>query len=128
MITPEQLATGSEDGEQLALFCWIGLNLKKYPELKWLHHSPNGGSRHKAEASKFKAMGMRPGFPDLIWILKRGQFNGLCIELKKLKGGVTSDLQKEWGVYIKSQSFGWVVCHGWLEARKVLIDYLEWKG
>lgn len=128
-ITPEQLASsGTEDGEQLALFCWIALNINQYPDLKWLHHSPNGGSRHKAEAAKLKAMGVKSGFPDLILILKRGKFNGLCIELKRLKKGKVSDRQNEWGEYLKLQGFGFAVCNGWLEARDMLISYLEWKG
>ena len=129
MITPEQLASsGSEDGEQKALFCWIGLNLKTYPELKRLHHSPNGGSRHKAEAAKFKAMGVRNGFPDLILILKRGEYSGLAIEMKKRKGGKVSDEQDDWGDYLLSQGFGFKICKGWEEARDTLISYLNYKG
>jgi len=56
-ITPEQLAaSGSEDGHQLAIMQWCALNLNMYPELKWLHHSPNGGFRVKREAAKLKAI------------------------------------------------------------------------
>ena len=35
MITPEQLAkSGTEHGHQAALFCWIALNIDRYPELE----------------------------------------------------------------------------------------------
>jgi hypothetical protein len=78
MITPEQLAkSGSEDGEHLALLCWCSLNFDSYPQLKRLVHIPNGGSRHKAEASKFKAMGMKPGFPDLFLPIPIAKWHGL---------------------------------------------------
>lgn len=128
MITPEQLAlNGSEDGEQLALFCWVALNLNKYPDLKWLHHIPNGGFRNKREAAKLKAMGVKAGVLDLCLPVKRGGYSGLYIELKKIKGGVVSKEQKEWLSFLRSQDFGAIVCFGWLEAKKVLVEYLEHK-
>lgn len=127
-ITPEDLAkSGSEDGEQLALMCWCANNFEKYPELKRLAHIPNGGSRHKAEAGKLKAMGVKNGFPDLFLPIRRSNWNGLFIELKRIKGGIVSDDQKDWLDFLRGQCFGAIVCHGWLEARKVLIDYLEFK-
>lgn len=86
MITPEQLAASStEDGHQLALFCWIRLH-PEYPHLNKLTHIPNGGSRNKAEAAKLKAMGVQAGFTDLflpVPILMKS--HGLFIELKNLK-------------------------------------------
>lgn len=128
MITPEQLASGgSEDGEQLALLCWCALNSATYPDLKWLFHIPNGGSRDKREAAKLKGMGVKPGVLDLCLPVKRGGYSGLYIELKKLKGGKVSQEQREWIDHLRSQGFGAIVCHGWIEARKVLIDYLNWK-
>lgn len=127
MITPESLAkTGTEDGAQLALMCWCSLNFERYPELKWLHHSPNGGSRHKAEASKFKAMGMKPGFPDLVLLIKRGAFSGLLIELK-VKNRKASDKQLNWAEHLRANGFGYKLCYGWEDARDCLISYLEWK-
>ena len=42
-------------------------------------HTPNGGKRTRAEAGKFKAMGVRAGFPDIA-ILWNGKL--LVIELK----------------------------------------------
>lgn len=127
-ITPEQLAkSGSEDGEQLALLCWCAENFDQYPQLKRLVHIPNGGSRHKAEAGKLKAMGVKPGFPDLLLPIIKANWYGLFIELKRLKGGIISDEQKDWLQFLRSQGYGAIVCYGWLEARKVLIDYLEYK-
>lgn len=132
MITPESLATGSEDGEQLAVMCWAALNFDKYSELKWLHHSPNGGFRNKREAGKLKAMGVKRGFPDLELLIKRGKFSGLLIELKVIKlkntkNGGASDEQVEWGKFLLENDFGYKLCHGWEDARDTLISYLEYK-
>lgn len=132
-ITPEQLASsGSEDGHQLALFCWCRLNYDKYPELKWLLHIPNGGSRHKSEAAKLKAMGVSPGFPDLFLPIKRGKFSGLMIELKRpnsvgKKAGKSQSNQKIWRDHLYSQDYGAIECFGWEHAVSVLKDYLGWK-
>ena len=127
-ISPESLASsGSEDGHQKALIYWCWENRDKYPQLKWLHHSPNGGSRHGAEAAKFKVMGVKSGFPDLVLLVPRGKWHGLLIELKKEKGGKTSKEQSDWGNYLIQAGYGFKVCHGWKDARDTLISYLEWK-
>lgn len=47
----------SEDTEQMSVVSWARWNVQQYPELKWLYHVPNGGSRNRAEAAKFKQMG-----------------------------------------------------------------------
>ena len=133
-ITPQQLAiSGREDSEQTALFCWVALNLQAYPDLKWLFHVPNGGQRSKREGGKFKAMGVKPGVPDLFLPIKKGHWSGLWIELKRQKfkntksGGISAP-QNEWIEHLQSQGFGAIVCYGWEEVRDVLIQYLEWRG
>lgn len=127
-ITPEQLAkSGTEDAEQRALFCWIADNQQKYPQLMRAFHIPNGGFRNIAEAAKFKSIGVRKGVLDIMLPVPIGDWHGLFIELKKIKGGVVSDEQRDWIDYFRSVGYGAIVCHGWLEARKVLIDYLEFK-
>lgn len=138
VITPEMLATGSEDGEQAALFCWAALSVGKYPQLKWLYAVPNGGSRHIAEATKMVATGLRSGVPDIClphamamknsWIV----YNGCYIELKiekrrKEKNGGCSKGQLEWLAYLATAGYYCKVCYGWEEARDTLIAYLEGK-
>lgn len=133
-ITPEQCAaSGSEDAHQLAIQCWAALNFNKYPELKWLHHSPNGGFRNKREAGKLKAMGVKRGFPDLTLLVRRGPYSGLLIELKtperkKQKDGGASQDQLNWGEHLHKEGFGFCVCYGWQDAVAVLENYLNWKG
>lgn len=136
MITPEQLSkSGSEHGEQSAIFCWAAINIDKYPELKWLAAIPNGGYRDKRTAGNLKAEGVKRGVPDMVLLVRRGEYAALWIELKQLKfkpkrvkskGGVR-DEQNEWLDQAQSCGHGAVVCYGWIEARDMIVRYLEWQ-
>lgn len=68
----------SEDTEQIHVCNWAAWNENRYPELKWLHHIPNGGSRNKAEAVKLKSMGVSPGYPIYIFRMPKG-YTSDCI-------------------------------------------------
>lgn len=126
MITPEQLASsGSELAHQKALFCWAALNLNKYPELKYMYHIPNGGRREKREAANLKASGVKSGVPDIHLPTKCGQYSGLYLELKKLKGGSASDEQKDWIDYLTKAGYAAYVVKGWIEAVSCLQWYLK---
>lgn len=82
-----------EDRLQIACVRWFSL---QYPRLApLLHHSPNGGQRNKLEAVRFKQMGVRAGFPDLILALPRCGYGCLFIELKSATGR-QSPRQKQW--------------------------------
>lgn len=58
------------------------LMLSAQPDVVWFH-CPNGEFRSKRTAGRLKAMGVRPGCPDLVLIIK-GVAYGL--ELKVAKG------------------------------------------
>lgn len=51
----------TESVEQQLLFRWARFYVSKYPELALLYHIPNGGSRRKSEAGRFKADGAGSG-------------------------------------------------------------------
>ena len=89
-MKPEDLAkSGSEAAHQTALFAWAALQLQRWPELRWLHHIPNGGSRgdtaqgRQIRGAQLKAQGVRTGVADLCLPVKRGAYSGLYIEMKK---------------------------------------------
>lgn len=134
-MTPDQLAkSGTESGHQRAVFAWAALNMSRYPELKWLHHIPNGGARgddaktRAIRGNALKAEGVKVGVADLFLPVKRGEFSGLYIEMKKPgKIKTTSKEQDEFGEFVKAQGFGWIVCDNWESAVQVLQDYLSWK-
>jgi hypothetical protein len=106
-VTPDQLAkSGSEHGEQRALFAWLawaelygfeaawddrtyagtwepGLVTYAVPELRWCHAIPNGGSRgddkrsRAIQGGKLKAEGVKPGVLDVFLpVVVRGAVSG----------------------------------------------------
>lgn len=133
MIKPEQLAGDSEHSQQLALFCWAGLETKNYPQLKWLHAIPNANSHRQVSE------GVRGGVPDIClpccsWIgvspVASPVHYGLYIELKiekrrNQKNGGCSDDQIEWLEYLNEAGYKAVVCYGWKEAKLAIEEYLK---
>lgn len=73
-----------EDNMQIACVSWFMHQYRSYAFL--LHHSPNGGARSESEGARFKDMGVRKGFPDLILLIPNRHHPYLCIELKTEKG------------------------------------------
>ena len=114
----------SEGEEQARLFSWCRMQLWQHPELELLFHIPNGGSRNKAEAGRFKAEGVKAGVPDLLLPVAKGGYHGLFIELKRLDGGRVSTEQKAWMDKLKGQGYRAAVCRGWEEASEELLGYL----
>lgn len=141
-MTPEQLAqSGTEAAHQTALFCWCAMNMARFPELEWMHHIPNGGGRGSTKkhamivGGQLKAQGVKKGVSDICLPVKRGQWSGLYIEMKKpterpqregSKGGVSEE-QIAFGAFVQGQGFGFVVCYSWDEAAKIIEQYLEVK-
>jgi len=123
MTTHDSKATESQ--EQRALFQWATLRSGRYPELALLHHIPNGGSRGKIEAARFKAEGVKAGVPDIFLPVPRGEHHGLYIELKRRHGSRISQAQAWWMEHLLGQGYCVAVCHGWGEAARVIEDYLQ---
>lgn len=121
------LPVPTEDAEQMALFRWASLATPAHPELALLFHIPNGGSRGKAEAGRFRAMGVKAGVPDLFLPVPRGgplPRHGLFIELKRTKGGRVSTEQAAWITDLRARGYAAEVCHGWEEASRLILRYL----
>ena len=115
----------TEDEEQIALMRWAALATPAHPELRLLFHIPNGGSRGKAEAGRFRAMGVKPGVPDLFLPVPRSGFHGLFVELKRTKGGRVSPEQEEWLRALVDKGYMARVCPGWEAASRAILAYLE---
>ena len=129
--SPEGKARGeivpSEEAEQIALMAWAEMNKGRYPALARLFHIPNGGSRGKAEAGRFKAMGVKPGVPDLFLPVPRGEAGGMFIEMKRRDGGRLSKAQRDWIDFLRSMRFRVEVCAGCEAAIEAIRNYLEGK-
>lgn len=84
---------------------------------------PNGGARRPSEAGRLKAEGVSKGVPDLFvpaW--------ALWVEMKRTKGGVVSDEQRDWMEYLRSLGYECLVCRGAEEARSMVSEIAKTRG
>lgn len=117
----------TEHQEQVALFKWATLQQGTLPVLQYLYAVPNGGKRNLVIAMKLKAEGVKPGVPDVALDVAARGFHGLRIEMKRTNAK-PSDVrpeQRDWHEFLVKQGYHVSVCKGWLEARQVLLWYLE---
>lgn len=117
-------AMRSEDTEQINVVSWANWNANHYPELRWLFHVPNGGSRNKQEAVKFKQMGVKAGVSDLCLPYPKGIYCGLFIEMK-YGNNRQQDTQKEFLADMAAAGHFAATCYSAEEAIKVIEEYLE---
>jgi hypothetical protein len=114
-----------EDAEQRALMEWLEL---QHPTVfAFTHHSPNGGARSKAEAGIFRALGVKPGFPDVACYMPRGPFVGLAVEMKQ-KGATPSSIRAEQHIWLaRLRLAGWraEAAPGFEHARRIFEEYLR---
>lgn len=111
-----------EDRLQIACVQWFSL---QYPTIApLLHHSPNGGQRTIETGARFKRMGTRAGFPDLILLLPTLQHPYLCVELKT-KDGRQSDSQKLYQKFIEKAGGRYELCRSFNQFKAVVEDYLK---
>ena len=119
------LPVASESVEQQCLFRWAAVSAAAHPELRLMFHIPNGGSRSRAEAGRFKAEGVKAGVPDICLPVPRGGYHGLFIEMKRTRGGVVEPEQTEWLDALRAQGYRAEVCKGWEPAVRVIEQYLK---
>lgn len=75
-----------EEAIHRAIAEWLQWAVPPPPDGPAWFHPPNGGGRSKAEAGIFKAMGVKPGVPDLVFIWKG---SAIGVEIKPPKQGLT---------------------------------------
>ena len=117
-------AMRSEDTEQIAVIQWAQYAVNRYPELKWRHHIPNGGSRNRLEAVKLKQMGVRAGVSDLCLPYPKGMYCGLYIEMK-FGNNRQQETQKEFLRDMAEAGHFVATCYSAEEAVKVIEEYLQ---
>ena len=136
-MTPEQIAKTSEFSHQVAAMCWASNHVKKWPELIWYFSITNEEKTGNIiVGARAKQSGRKKGVSDTFLPVKRGIYSGLFIEFKKpsqkpkrktSKGGASKE-QLLFGKFVQEQMFGFIVVYSWIEARDVLIQYLEQEG
>lgn len=117
-------ALKSEDTEQITVIQWAQHNVCRNPELKWLYHCPNGGSRNQREAVKLKQMGVKAGVADLCLPYPKGIYCGLYIEMK-YGSNRQQESQKEFLKDMAAAGHFVATCYSAEEAIAVIKEYLD---
>lgn len=115
-------AMRSEDTEQITVIQWAQYNMNHHPELKWLYHCPNGGSRNQREAVKLKQMGVKAGVSDLCLPYPKGIYCGLYIEMKFGDNRQQSS-QKEFLKDMAGAGHFVATCYSAEEAISIITEY-----
>lgn len=111
-----------EENTQIICVRWFEA---QYPQLApLLHHSPNGGRRNALEAARFKTMGTRKGFPDLVLFFPAKRFHGLFVEMKTPKGKQQPS-QKAWQERAEWAGYKYVICRSFDEFMAEIDAYLK---
>ena len=120
----------SEQKEQEIVIEWASYMKAYMPELEYLFHVPNGGTRDIVTANMLKLAGVQAGVPDLLLLepmprADGGLWHGLAIEMKRADhSNHPSSDQKRWLDHLRSVGFLCVVCYGADEAIRTLTTYL----
>ena len=109
----------TESEEQIRFVQWLK---RHHPGVKFFA-IPNGGVRNKRTAAILKAEGVSPGVPDLFF---PGLF--LFIEMKRQRGGVTSQAQRSWFAELESHGYRCELARGCEEAKTKFLDNLSRLG
>ena len=119
----EYIPTESE--EQQAVFQWAAMVDGFVPDLKLLHHVPNGGMRNKVVASKLQKEGVKAGVPDIVLPVPINDKHGLYIEMKKRDHSNKPTQSQLWWINkLKAKGYVAKVCYGADEAIRTICDYL----
>lgn len=112
----------NEEREQARLIKWASRATVRaqLPALSWLFHVPNGGQRSARTGAQLRAMGVRPGVPDLLLPQWQG---GIAIEMKSPTGRLAPE-QASWLAHLDACGWRTVVARSAEEARLALIAYL----
>jgi len=113
-----------EQNMQIAFFEWARWNERQMPELKLMHHIPNGGKRSKAEAAIFKSMGVRSGVPDVFLPAGHGIYHRLYIEFKTDEGSPSKN-QIEFKQSLQEAGYFACVCRDVAKAIEITNEYLR---
>lgn len=113
-----------EEDEQIALMTWLR---HQYPAVfARTIHVPNGGKRGRRVAGRLKAMGTKPGVPDVLCFVPSREFRGLAIEMKRpgAPPSATTEEQIDWLRYLEAVGWHCCICRGFDEARTAIVGYL----
>ncbi|MFA6278361.1 MAG: hypothetical protein WC622_16560 [Pedobacter sp.] len=106
----------SEFEEQAALVHWFR---KTYPDV-WIYANRNGGTRSPREKVDQIREGVLAGVADLF-----APGFKLYIEMKRTKGGVTSDAQIAFKEHVKQFGYSWILAEGFEDAKEKILIFID---
>ena len=115
-----------EDREQARFVKWTHMPAVRAlaPSLRWMFHTPNGGKRDAITGGQMRALGVKPGVPDLLLPQRSGPDNGLALEFKSAIGQLTPE-QVEWKAHLIEQGWLFLLVRSADEARAAVQHYLD---
>ena len=118
-----------EQSMQIAIFDWIRLHQKQYPQLAYVFAVPNGGWRSKVEAAIMKRGGVLAGVSDIClpfpgFDLDGQKFPGMYMELKT-PGNPLTDEQERFLHFVSSQGYLAVMCQSFDAATKRILRFVQ---
>ena len=97
----------------------------RYPECSGVFFAvPNGSARNAWTAKNLKDEGVLSGVSDLLLLVPRHGFAGLCLETKK-PGGRMSESQKAFKRAVERFKYKYVVYYSVDEFKALMREYLE---
>lgn len=116
----------TESSLQCAIIKWAATMESHYPELRWLHHVPNGGKRDSAVGALMKREGVKTGILDLALDVARGGYHGFRCELKRPGSSQKpTKEQAEYMGFLEGQGYYVFWTNSFDEFKGRLINYLE---
>lgn len=124
--TPVKRRKPSHEEDRLQITCRVWFDLQHKDLSILLHHSPNEGLlvKRASDGAKRKAMGMRAGFPDFIFLKSNRFYPYLAIELKTQKGK-QSEHQIAYQKAIEANGGKYVVVRSLEEFMSEINEYLK---
>lgn len=125
----KQVENPLEHDEQVKVIQWCD-GPDSPDEAALIFAIPNGGYRGDGKMAKIvgerlKAEGLRKGIPDLFLPVPMSGFNGLFVEMKRLKDSSVSHSQKKKIPELKKQGYQVDIARGHEEAIQIIDKYLR---
>jgi hypothetical protein len=112
----------TEKAEHMMFMEWVRVNPMVNAHLI---HIPNGERREAHVGSQLKAMGVKAGVSDFFLALPNGEYAGLWLELKRIKGYTLQKNQEEWLELMRGAGYQAVFAYGAEDAIKKVEEYMR---
>ena len=116
-----KIAPESEQNQQEIVIKYLRL---AYPDALYCA-SAGGMWTSDSQRIKMARTGYVKGFPDLFIYEPRGEYHGLAIEMKKVKGSKIEPEQVQWQEQLRNRGYASYICKGNEEAIKVIDEYFN---